>query len=271
MRHFMALSYVLAVIGSAQLCAQSLSEHFLNLLQGNGIANETEGISIARDVRLLPSAEVEDALPIILDAAEAESENVKQQVALVLLAISERNDAGEILAPSRDALLSLLRNPDQRICRLSLQLLKEAEGRPVGSQVTNVIAAFVDDQGFDEQCQVAAIGFLLERTSQTDALKDSIGRFSSRTLRPTVRLDLLNSIALSGTTDERLIQVVVDNLSQENPRIKKAAIQTLRRLGTPTLGQGASMLQALAADTSEDAEVRSEASAALREIGATIP
>ena len=222
-----------------------------------------ETLQVIDQIQNMDSAKLSLALPAIFEALKMSAETPSINAAFALTAIARRLDSGSILKPYTQNVADMLSTSDVRLNGAAMLIFEQM--RPALPKQTEVplLLTFLSSSQGALQAKPGAIGILLKLSPNDPAITQAIVNFMSRPLDIKTRIDACNAIGNAGQNNTVLSNMVLAMLAEPDPYVKKAAIQSIQRMGPAVVARAQPLLLQLANDPSQARDLRKRADQAL--------
>ncbi len=242
-----------------------LQTYLQRLIQSNGSPlPKDDDLRVAHGIASTPADDIALALPTLMAALRNPNDMVKRYAVTPLYAISQRPDSAKLLSPYIESIAGLFAQEDPILQGIPPIILLNLKPQ-LPPEVVPPILSFVKRTDRDLRAQSSAISELLRKEPQNPAVIAATEEFLSRPLDKETREGALNGIANSGTTDARLVQVLIAALDSPDEGVRLTAAQAFWRMPKEAVVQARPALLKVAARSDESPEVKAAARRALEE------
>lgn len=209
-----------------------------------------------------PSAEVEEALPLLKQYIQSQNIEVRRNALLTIYALDRRPNSVSELASLLPALYSHLGEQDiylRQGALLAVATLQPAPPSEAITSLTDALAKANTTDGFGR----ALAGTLIELQPSSDETQNAVFAYLHRPdLTDSARADVIDEIA-GPRLGERLTQEIVALAKNSPPgRLRNSSIDACAKTGPRAASQITAVLDTIQADTAETPEARAAASRA---------
>jgi HEAT repeat protein len=274
-RLFAKIGFFIFIIAAAALayCAHaqtpSIQAFFQTLVDHYDPASMPTEENFMRVIHQIDGArpeEITKALPAIFAALAHPDETVKHLAGTALFGIARRPDGAALLKSHINDMGRVLLTSPNPETRAGLELILGTLN-PAPPEVLPVFLAFLKQTDADVQAQQGGVIFhLVQIVPDNPEVIAAVQEFLSRPLDSQNRIGTLNALGNPAIKDSRIIAAVTASLDDPDPGVRSTAIQSLGRIGPQALQQAEPMLQRLAADNNQPADVTATAKEALQRI-----
>ncbi|PYS58900.1 MAG: hypothetical protein DMF76_18010 [Acidobacteria bacterium] len=264
-----SLSIIAVVALTYRVHAQtsSLQEFYQSLVQNPSSPPAYENLrKVTGQIETLRPEEIIKALPAIFAALTHKDNTVSGYADSALFSIALRPDSAELLRGHVDAVGYELTSPAPERRAAALVILGTLKPVPP-PEVVPIFLAFLKRTDADAQAQGSGAIFELvhiapENPEVIAALRD----FLSRPLDNKSRREALVAVGKATVKDAQIVAMMIASLDDPDMGVRISAAQALSGMGQQALQQASPVLQRLANDPNQPADVRTAVRDALQKL-----
>jgi len=264
-----SLSIIAVVALTYRVHAQtsSLQEFYQSLVQNPSSPPAYENLrKVTGQIEKLRPEEIIKALPAIFAALTHKDNTVSGYADSALFSIALRPDSAELLRGHVDAVGYELTSPAPERRAAALVILGTLKPVPP-PEVVPIFLAFLKRTDADAQAQGSGAIFELvhiapENPEVIAALRD----FLSRPLDNKSRREALVAVGKATVKDAQIVAMMIASLDDPDMGVRISAAQALSGMGQQALQQASPVLQRLANDPNQPADVRTAVRDALQKL-----
>ena len=249
--------------------APSPEQFFRTLAQYSNSAPMPSHDEVLRAVDQIPglgASEARTAVVQVMAALANSNDQVKKYAALALTVVGDRQDGQELLGPHVNRIAGLLNEGNDRLQVGGVYILAMLE-RSRSSEIIPLLVKFIRRPDRDLHAEASALGLLARHARENNEAAAAVKEFLSRPLTADVRIDALNSLRNSQTTDYQIIDSVIAALDDPDKGVRFTAVQVIPAMGPDALSQAEPALRKTLERADESTETKELAKKALEKVG----
>jgi HEAT repeat protein len=237
---------------------------FAEIRKSRGIPAEIEK-KIQPAMESIPSlstSQVNDAMPAILTALDANDERVQALAAFACFAIVRRPDGNQLLAGALPALVSLLESPSEQVTSAAVLVLVNSRIALRPDLVSSIVAVIRRrDRRAAER--IPALATAVASAPKNAAVSDAVIAFMLEPLDAATKVSALRALRASLIDSAPMRLEAIAWLQDSDAQVKLGVIALLTRIGPQAVAEAKFDLEWITQREDESREVRAAAAKAL--------
>jgi HEAT repeat protein len=263
---FLIVGVLLAYAQTRRLSVQEFFQTLVANYDPSSLPKLEQVVNITDQISGARPDEISKSLPAIFAAFGHQDDTVKAYAATALFEIARRPDSAALLRTHiGDIGHELLTSPKPEMRAGAMTILGMLQPPP--PEVVPIFLNFLRRTDPDSQAQGAGVIFeLVHVAPENPEVIAGIQEFLSRPLDTRARIDALNALGNPNIKDMRIVSTIISALDDPDQGVRSTVIQVLMRMNQDALRQAEPVLQRLANDPNQPANVVAGARAALQKL-----
>jgi len=264
---FLSIIAVVALTYRVHAQASALQEFYQALVQNPSSPPAYENLrKVTGQIEKLRPEEIIKALPSILAAQAHQDNTVSGYAASALFRIALRPDSAELLRGQVGPIGHELNSPTPERRAAAMVILATLKPVPP-PEVVPILVTFLKRTDADAQAQGSSAIFELVRIApENPEVKAAVRDFLSRPLDSKSKREALVAVGKPTVKDAQIVAMMIASLDDPDMGVRISAAQALSGMGQQALQQAEPVLQRLANDPNQPADVRTAARDVLRKL-----
>ena len=264
---FLSIIAVVALTYRVHAQASALQEFYQALVQNPSSPPAYENLrKVTGQIEKLRPEEIIKALPSILAAQAHQDNTVSGYAASALFRIALRPDSAELLRGQVGPIGHELNSPTAERRAAAMVILATLKPVPP-PEVVPILVTFLKRTDADAQAQGSSAIFELVRIApENPEVIAAVRDFLSRPLDSKSKREALVAVGKPTVKNAQIVAMVIASLDDPDMGVRISAAQALSGMGQQALQQAEPVLQRLANDPNQPADVRTAARDVLRKL-----